>query len=505
WPILVKAAAGGGGKGMRIVRTPADLPDAMAAAARESAGAFGDDTLLAEKYVEHGRHIEVQVFGDTRGNVVHLGERDCSVQRRHQKVIEEAPAPTLTHDQRTAIRAAGAALAQRVGYVGAGTVEFLLDAETGAFYFLEMNTRLQVEHPVTEMITGIDLVEWQLRVADGQPLPLTQGEITFEGHAIEARIYAEDPYAGFLPQAGTLTEVQWMYISIADRGSAPTALFALNNFRLDSAYGATVSSRYDPMLAKAIAFGADRESARRRLAGELGNAVYRGIATNVGFCHELITSDEFSDCEIDTAWLDGATDWIARKRTQAEKRARALAAMVAGIEVQGRGEAGPWKVDGWRSGGPAQAGVFLGEPLAFSAAQDPFGTSERFRRSEQPLRDSMKYRSSVGAVWHLPEGIEVISRGQRTFFPRHDPFGAEGALASDDQVAAPMPGTVLAVEVSAGDHVTSGQRLGVMEAMKMELALTAPHAGVVRAVGASPGDQVKLGAMLFEVVAEETP
>ncbi|THI98091.1 ATP-grasp domain-containing protein, partial [Nocardioides sp.] len=295
FPVLVKAAAGGGGKGMRVVHSAADLEPAIAAAKREAAGAFGDDTMLIEKYVERGRHIEVQVIGDAHGNVVHLYERDCSTQRRHQKVLEEAPAPTLTSEQRTAITDAGAKLAASVGYANAGTVEFLLDATSGEFYFLEMNTRLQVEHPVTEEAVRIggqraDLVALQLRVAAGAELGFSQTDVTLDGHAIEARVYAEDAFGGFLPQAGRATLVQW-----------PESLARVDH-ALES--GQIVSTSYDPMLGKVVVHGPDREAARLALVAALDHTVVLGLTTNTGFLRELAAGAAFRDASIDTAWLD---------------------------------------------------------------------------------------------------------------------------------------------------------------------------------------------------------
>ena len=289
--MLVKAAAGGGGKGMRIVRRAEDFDEAVAAAKREALSAFGDDTMLVEKYVEHGRHIEVQVLADGYGNVVHLHERDCSTQRRHQKVLEEAPAPTISDAVRRLVTDSAVALAREVGYTNAGTVEFLLDTETDEAYFLEMNTRLQVEHPVTEAITGIDLVQAQLDVAAGEPLPFRQDDITVTGHAIEARVYAEDSFGGFLPQAGTADLVRW-----------PTGV------RVDQALasGQVVSTSYDPMLGKVIAHGPDRESARRALVEALDATGILGLTTNTGFLRALVASEEFRLATIDTAWLDTA-------------------------------------------------------------------------------------------------------------------------------------------------------------------------------------------------------
>ena len=298
YPVLVKAAAGGGGKGMRIVREAGEYAAALAAAKREALTAFGDDTILIEKYVEHGRHIEVQVFADTHGNVVHLFERDCSTQRRHQKVLEEAPAPTITDAQRELVTSSAVDLAREVGYTNAGTVEFLLDSDSGEVYFLEMNTRLQVEHPVTEEIVRvrgerIDLVELQLRIAGGEPLGFEQADVTVEGHAIEARVYAEDSFGGFLPQAGR---------------ARPRALAWRREPRVSVDHalesGQVVSTSFDPMLGKVIAWGEDREAARAGLVDALDGSAVLGLTTNLGFVRALAASDEFRDATIDTAWLD---------------------------------------------------------------------------------------------------------------------------------------------------------------------------------------------------------
>ena len=311
---------------MRVVREGVELEEAMAAAAREARSAFGDDTLLVEKYVEHGRHIEVQVLADAHGHVIHLWERDCSTQRRHQKVLEEAPAPTISPAVRELVTSSAVALAREVGYTNAGTVEFLLDADTDEAYFLEMNTRLQVEHPVTEAVTGLDLVELQLIVAAGEPLPIAQADVTVSGHAIEARIYAEDSFGGFLPQAGTATYVEW-----------PDAV------RVDQALasGQVVSTAYDPMLGKVIAHGATREDARRALVAALDDTAILGLTTNTGFLRTLVASDEFRDATIDTAWLDD-NDLAPPDPAPA----RDLAAWE--VFIRDREDAGPFASDGFR-------------------------------------------------------------------------------------------------------------------------------------------------------------
>ncbi len=331
-PLLVKAAAGGGGKGMRIVRDPADLAAALAAARREAASAFGDDTMLFERYVEHGRHIEVQVLADEHGNVVHLHERDCSVQRRHQKVLEEAPASEISDDVRRIVTTSAVALAREVGYVNAGTVEFLVSG--GDAFFLEMNTRLQVEHPVTELVTGLDLVDLQLAVAQGELLPFSQEDVVVRGHAIEARVYAEDPYAGFLPQAGLAEVVAW-----------PTQA------RVDAALeaGQRVGTHYDPMLGKIIVRGTTREVARRALVSALDECAVLGLTTNLGFLRDLADSDEYRDAAIDTAWLDSHPDAFERRTPTA---AWCLAAWALATS-EDADATHPFGVgDGWRSGGP---------------------------------------------------------------------------------------------------------------------------------------------------------
>ena len=439
FPVLVKAAAGGGGKGMRVVRAQDELDEALASARREAASAFGDDTMLIEKYVEHGRHIEVQVIADTHGTVRHLFERDCSTQRRHQKVLEEAPAPTIDAATRERVTSAAVDLAAHVGYVNAGTVEFLLDADTGEVYFLEMNTRLQVEHPVTELVCGgLDLVEHQLRVAAGEPLSI--GDVELTGHAIEARVYAEDSFGGFLPQAGTATYVQW-----------PSGV------RVDQALesGQVVSTAYDPMLGKVIAHGPDRESARQALVAALDDTAILGLTTNAGFLRTLVASDEFRDATIDTAWLDhhevAAPD---------PAPARELAAWE--VFLRDREDAGPFASDGFRiAAEPAPVVVELDEPVTLGV---------------QPAS------RPVAAVRH--DRVEVIHHGQRFVFDRPDVMGDHAAAVADGALTAPMPGTVLDVRVAEGDTVEEGQVLGVLEAMKMELSLKAPFAGTVTTVGA---------------------
>jgi acetyl-CoA/propionyl-CoA carboxylase, biotin carboxylase, biotin carboxyl carrier protein len=503
YPVLVKAAAGGGGKGMRVVRSAGDYDEAFAAAQREARSSFGDDTILVEKYVESGRHIEVQVMGDTHGTVLHFFERDCSTQRRHQKVLEEAPAPTITAEQRDAITSSAVALAEQCGYTGAGTVEFLLDNATGEFFFLEMNTRLQVEHPVTEEVVRVqteqgservDLVELQLRVATGEPLGIAQDDVTLEGHAIEARVYAEDSFNGFLPQAGRTSVVRW--------GSG-------EGVRVDHALEPEqeVSTSYDPMLGKVIAWAPTRDEAIDVLADALGGTAILGITTNTGFLRALVSSEDFRGATIDTAWLD---------RNEVPAPDPALARVFAAwTEVlldtmpAPAGNPGPWRADGWRMGAdPAPDTVVLGDDLVVV-------DRHRGQVTHAGATHDVRLVSATDHTVHLlvdgrPEhavldvqrgAVDVVHRGQRWAWERPDPFGDHAVAAGDGTLLAPMPGTVLAVNVAEGQAVAEGETLGVMEAMKMELALKAPFAGTVTTVGAATGDLVKLGAVLFVVEA----
>ncbi len=483
FPVLVKAAAGGGGKGMRIVRAAEDYDEAVAAAKREALAAFGDETILVEKYVEHGRHIEVQVIGDSHGNVVHLFERDCSTQRRHQKVLEEAPAPTIDAAIRRRVTKAAVDLARQVGYVNAGTVEFLLDTDTDEVYFLEMNTRLQVEHPVTELVTGLDLVELQLIVAAGEPLPIAQDDITLSGHAIEARVYAEDSFGGFLPQAGTATIVRWA-----------------TSVRVDHALesGQVVSTSYDPMLGKVIAHGPDRESARRALIDALDETGVLGLTTNAGFLRALVASDEFRDATIDTAWLDTAE--VPRPDDELPRRLAAwISAMLAASD-----SGHPFQADGFRLGAPpAPTLVQLDREVVVDRACGtvdgvPFRQISAEQHVLEAVVDGHRVRALVNVQPHI---VEVSYQGQRHVFTRPDVFGDQAAAGGDGTITAPMPGTVLDVRVEPHQVVEEGQVLGVLEAMKMELALKAPFAGTVTDVGARAGEQVALGARLFVVKA----
>ncbi len=497
YPLLVKAAAGGGGKGMRIVRSPEELPDALAAARREAKSAFGDDTLLVERYVEPGRHVEVQVLADHHGHVVHLLERDCSAQRRHQKVIEEAPAPTITPEVRRVLHRSAVALAEQVGYTNAGTVEFLVSGDE--VFFLEMNTRLQVEHPVTELVTGLDLVQLQLRIAAGEPLPFTQEQVTCTGHAFEARVYAEDAFNGFLPQAGVAESVRWS-------GRA----------RIDAALesGQTVSTSYDPMLGKVIVHGPTREAARQALVTALDDTAIVGLTTNLGFLRALAASEEFRDNAVDTAWLDRNPDAI---RPHGLAHASVLAAWAVAT-AQGQDHTPFGTGDGWRLAGPSAATpvelTVDGQERLFRVGRHEVsvGAAEAGDGAEHSwqvhpiaaeagvLRLEIDDRVHEGAVRIGPHRVEVAHLGHTFRFDRPDAFGPGAAhAASDGSVVAPMPGTVLSVGVVEGQQVAEGDLLGVMEAMKMELSLRAPLAGTVATVAARTGDQVALGATLFVV------
>ncbi|ROR89222.1 3-methylcrotonyl-CoA carboxylase alpha subunit [Nocardioides aurantiacus] len=496
-PVLVKAAAGGGGKGMRVVRTVGEYADAVAAARREAQSSFGDDTLLVEKYVERGRHVEVQVLADHHGHVVHLFERDCSTQRRHQKVLEEAPAPTIDEAVREQITTAAVDLAREVGYRNAGTVEFLLDVDTGEAYFLEMNTRLQVEHPVTEAVvstgsTGerIDLVEHMLRVAAGEELALRQEDLHLRGHAIEARVYAEDSFHGFLPQAGRATLVRWP-----------------QDVRVDHALesGQEVSTSYDPMLGKVVAHGPTREAARSALLAALDDTAILGLTTNAGFLRALVASEEFRDATIDTAWLD-----TAEVPEPEPDVARVLAAWTDAMLAADHGRTGPFRADGFRLSG-ASAPFLVHLDRTVRVHRDPGGASgtvdgtpvRQLRAEHHVVRldlDGRRHQAVVDADRH---GVEVVHRGQRFVFERPDVTLQHGPAAGAGTLTAPMPGTVLAVDVAEGDRVEEGARLGVLEAMKMEVALAAPFAGTVTTVGAPVGSRVALGEVLFEVEADD--
>ena len=495
-PIMVKAAAGGGGRGMRLVHDLAELPDALARARSEATNAFGSDELILERAVIEPRHVEVQVFGDRHGHVIHLGERDCSVQRRHQKVFEEAPSPAVDAGLRERMGAAAVAAARAVDYVGAGTVEFLLDRE-GRFYFLEMNTRLQVEHPVTECITGLDLVAWQLAVARGEPLPLTQEQVQLSGHAIEARLYAEDPASDFLPQSGEVALWQ------PPAGSGVRVDHGL-------AQGQAVSPFYDPMIAKIIAHGATRDEARRRLVGALANTCVLGLPTNLRFLADAAAHPEFVAGQATTAFIGRNFPPERLRAAAADSRALAVAAALWFDASAYRGAQ-----FGFRSNGPARWPLVLGADGDRVNAHVTVLGAGRFR-VECPAgaahdiaflgRDAAHHRLAIDGLHmhatavfdagrlHLALDGQTLSVEDLTYAaPKRDDDAGESS------VLAPMNGRLLALLVSAGDTVVKGQRVAVLEAMKMEHQLLARRDGVVERIGAAVGEQLATRALVVKL------
>ncbi|MDP9391879.1 MAG: acetyl/propionyl/methylcrotonyl-CoA carboxylase subunit alpha [Actinomycetota bacterium] len=514
FPALLKPSAGGGGKGMRIVRAKNELPEAIAAARREARGSFGDDTLLVERYVGNSRHIEVQVLGDAHGNVIHLGERECSLQRRHQKVIEEAPSPLLDTSMRASMGRAAVEAAKAVGYTGAGTVEFIVDADRTArgqdmdFFFLEMNTRLQVEHPVTELITGMDLVEQQVRIAAGERLPVDQSDISLDGHAIEARLYAEDPARGFLPQAGTVLGLL--------EPSGP-------GIRVDSslAVGTVVGSDYDPMLAKIIAWAPTRETARARLVGALGRTAVLGVTTNAAFLRALLDDDDVVAGKLDTGLIERRGDELTQPQPPPPHvYAAAGLALLIESEPDG-GVVDRWEVpDGWRLGEPAWTVRRLqaagGEPVEVrlrgrsTAAEVRIGDGEpvaaRAVRDGDRITVSLDGLTMPYSLVHEGGSVWLAADGSVTALREHERLTAAGeGLGSDGVVTSPMPGTVTVVQVSVGDEVAAGTPLLVVEAMKMEHVLTAPVAGTVTELGVTAGQTVGLDERVALVTPEPAP
>lgn len=504
FPVLIKASAGGGGKGMRIVERAADFAAALEGAQREGAASFGDARVLVEKYLTRPRHIEIQVFADTHGNTVTLFERDCSVQRRHQKVLEEAPAPGLSEARRAAMGEAACAAARAVGYIGAGTVEFI--AEGDAFYFMEMNTRLQVEHPVTEMITGLDLVEWQLRVAAGEPLPLPPEGLRIRGHAIEARIYAEDPARNYLPSIGRLTHLR------APRESAIV--------RVDTGVrrGHSITPYYDPMIAKLIVHGPDRTAALRTLRDALAQYEVAGVETNLGLLRAVAADAEFAAGGVDTGYLGRHPELLASAEAggTAEDAAIWLAAALHAAEGERprRNPASPWDVgDAWRLNGAGyqdfvlhrngtERRIRLSPCAEFYAATWDGGSAACGLRRE---RDGV--RLSVDGVIHrlrlVPTqgGVIVILGGRNHAVRVVDPLAPPASQgAGDDRLSAPIPARVVRVLTETGATVKKGTPLVVLEAMKMELTLSAPMDGVVASLRHKVGDMVQEGAdlVIFE-------
>ena len=522
YPVLIKASAGGGGKGMRAVEKAEDFAAALASCKREAIGSFGDDAVLVEKYVQRPRHIEIQVFGDTHGNIVYLFERDCSVQRRHQKVLEEAPAPGMTPELRARMGAAAVAAARAVNYVGAGTVEFIVEQPGGyerpedmKFYFMEMNTRLQVEHPVTEAITGQDLVEWQLRVASGEPLPCTQDELRITGHAIEARICAENPDNQFLPATGTLHVYR-----------KPTAAsFARAPVRIDDGVreGDAISPFYDSMIAKLIVQGDTREQALARLDEALAQTRIVGLATNVQFLRRVAASDAFAQAQLDTALIQRESAVLFQQEPVGLPLAAAAAVAATLLrERQAEAPGSPFsRRDGWRLGGLHRRAfdfVFGGEavqawlryapgstptlevgevagPLAFAEAPGGEG-------AEEAIDLQFAGRRTRATVHVLGEAVHVFTPAGATRIDTVDPLAHAGdTQAEGGRLTAPMPGKVVSFAVRAGDAVSRGQPLAVMEAMKMEHTIAAPADGVVQELLYAPGDQVTEGAELLRLAA----
>ncbi len=492
-PVLLKPSAGGGGKGMRLVRDAALLGEEIAAARREARASFGDDTLLVERWVDRPRHIEIQVLADAHGNVVHLGERECSLQRRHQKIIEEAPSVLLDEETRAAMGAAAVEAARSCGYVGAGTVEFIVPgSDPSSYYFMEMNTRLQVEHPVTELITGLDLVEWQLRVAAGEPLPFAQDDITLTGHAVEARICAEDPSRGFLPSGGTVLLLR-----------EPSG----DGVRTDSGLseGTEVGSLYDPMLSKVIAYGPDRATALRKLRAALADTVILGVPTNTGFLRRLLAHPAVVAGDLDTGLVEREAEGLVAADVPADVYEAAARARAGTGTVSPDAWTDPFSVpNGWRLGGEAAWTVHhLRVP-----GHDPVVV--RTRRT-----GGGEVEADLGALGEPPAGRHRYHRsgtwlgrdGDTWDVRDHDPVEAAltgAAHSGADALTAPMPGTVTVVKVAPGDHVAAGQSLLVVEAMKMEHVISAPHAGTVTELDVTPGSTVAMDQVLAVVVPDES-
>ncbi|MCA0176336.1 MAG: acetyl/propionyl/methylcrotonyl-CoA carboxylase subunit alpha [Proteobacteria bacterium] len=529
YPVLIKASAGGGGKGMRQVLAAAEFDAALASCKREAISSFGDDAVLVERYVQRPRHIEIQVFGDSQGNCVYLFERDCSVQRRHQKVLEEAPAPGMTAERRQEMGAAAVAAAKAVGYVGAGTVEFIAEQD-GRFYFMEMNTRLQVEHPVTEAITGLDLVEWQLRVAAGEPLPLDQHKLRIHGHAIEARICAENPDAGFLPATGRLDVLRW----------PPHVAFKRGNVRVDAGVreGDAITPYYDSMIAKLIVWGETREQALARLDAALAETHILGPATNVAFLRRCAATASFAQADLDTALIERERAVLFdQPGLPLSLAAAGLIAHTQATELpKPKPNKGGWsdpfaQRDGWRTHGAAQRRFDLkvgDQPhvatlaqlhdgaarlqLASGAVQAGAGGESAdgdWRLAAQPLGGArfdvqLDGERHTLSAYRVGERVAVFGPAGSLEFMHLDAIAHAGEAGSEGgRMTAPMPGKVIAFLVEPGAQVKAGQPLAVMEAMKMEHTLTAPRDGTVAELLYAVGDQVGEGAELLRLEAAE--
>jgi 3-methylcrotonyl-CoA carboxylase alpha subunit len=513
YPALIKASAGGGGKGMRVVERSEDFAAALASCKREALNSFGSDAVLIEKYVQRPRHIEIQVFGDTQGNCVYLFERDCSVQRRHQKVLEEAPAPGMTEALRSQMGAAAVAAAKAVNYVGAGTVEFIVEQtaydqpESMKFFFMEMNTRLQVEHPVTEAITGLDLVEWQLRVASGEPLPLRQDQLRIQGHAIEARICAENPDNNFLPATGTLQVYRKPQASSFERGTT----------RIDDGVreGDTISPFYDSMVAKLIVHGDTREQALARLDTALAQTQIVGLNTNVQFLRYVVRSDAFAHAQLDTALIQRESSVLFKQDPVGlEAAAAAVIADALRSEAADQGTDPFSRRDGWQSYGTTRRRFELeydGQPVRAVLTYGP----ELLLQVGEGAESALQFTPQGDGLWVQFNGARIHStvhaQGEtcHVFTPLGatrisllDPLAHAGEAAQEGgRLTAPMPGKVVSFAVKAGDTVKAGQALAVMEAMKMEHTIRAPQDGTVAELLYAPGDQVADGAELLKLTS----
>jgi 3-methylcrotonyl-CoA carboxylase alpha subunit len=503
FPVLVKASAGGGGRGMRVVRSAAELSPAIISAKREAKAAFGDDRMLIEKYVDNPRHIEVQVIGDSHGNLLSLFERECTLQRRHQKVIEEAPSPTLGAKQRDAVCAAARKAASAVNYVGAGTIEFVSDGKD--VFFIEMNTRLQVEHPVTELITGIDLVEWQLRVAFGEKLPLTQEQVKLNGHAIEARVYAENPAKNFMPSVGRIKT--WRPPQLTD------------GLRIDDGYreGDAVSPYYDAMLAKVIAWAPTRQAAIDRLDRALQETDVRGIITNIPFLSALVTHPAVRANAIDTGFIERELNrlTVAPAPSGDLELGAAVAAVLADEQKAARQELhSPWRTFGWMPVGRRQRmfsfrrgqGGEQNVALHYAKGTSTLAIGEREVAFDYSVNDTgdidLTLDGLSSRVFAVIEGHELYLRTRNGRFELHwiDPFGGETEeLVGEDKIVAPLPGTVVALLAEEGAKIEKGAPILTLEVMKMEQTLRAPFAGVLKKIKCKVGDIVGEGVELAEV------
>ena len=516
YPVLIKASAGGGGKGMRAVEKSEDFEAALASCKREAINSFGNDTVLVEKYAQRPRHIEIQVFGDMHGNYVYLFERDCSVQRRHQKVLEEAPAPGLSPEMRQQMGLAAVAAARAVNYVGAGTVEFIVEQRADGsmnFFFMEMNTRLQVEHPVTEAITGLDLVEWQLRVASGEPLPLAQDQLRINGHAIEARICAENPDNNFLPTTGTLHVYDKPVCTAFERAELSNAGIAV---RIDDGVrqGDTISPFYDSMVAKLIVHGQTREEALARLDEALAQTRIVGLATNVQFLRYVVRSPSFAQANLDTALIPREEAVLFKQEPVGLAMAAAAAIAQTLLSEKATEGSDPFsRRDGWQTHGvtqrpfefdfhgePAKAALTYGHDGALQLTVGDVSGPLAFSKGVQGIDIQFAGQRVTATVYTQGEVDHVFTARGATQITAIDLLAHAGESHTEGgRLTAPMPGKILSFSVKAGDLVKKGQPLAVMEAMKMEHTIAAPADGVVEELLYAPGDQVTEGAELLKI------